>query len=81
MRRAVVDVMVTVPANKLIAPITDRIPAILEDADWNTWLGANDATAEQAQTVLKPMEGVSWKAEPEPKKSRPTKPAKPTPPN
>lgn len=66
-------VMVTVPANKLIAPITDRMPAILEDADWNTWLGANDATREQTQAVLKTMEGVNWKAAPEPKKTQTVK--------
>src|ERR1700761_6544393 len=36
-------VMATVPASKLIAPITDRMPAILEDADWATWLGETPA--------------------------------------
>ena len=32
-------VMATVPPNKLIAEITDRMPAILEPEDWAKWLG------------------------------------------
>ena len=76
-------VMVKVPASELIrAKIAynqddPRMPAILEDADWNTWLGQNDATPEQAKAVLRTMEGVKWKVEPE-KKAKPQKPAKPS---
>jgi putative SOS response-associated peptidase YedK len=44
-------VMVTVSASKLIAPITDRMPAIPEDADWATWLGEIDATAKQVKAA------------------------------
>ena len=60
-------VMVTVPASKLIAPITDRMPAILDDADWATWLGEADASPEKAKAVLRTVEGVNWKMEREPK--------------
>jgi putative SOS response-associated peptidase YedK len=60
-------VMVTVPASKLIQPITDRMPAILEDADWATWLGETDASPEQGKATLRTMEGVNWKKEREPK--------------
>ena len=66
-------VMVTVPANELIrrtvkALETDpRMPAILEDDAWLTWLGEGDATPAAAKAVLKTMEGVNWQAAPEPK--------------
>ncbi len=69
-------VMVTVPANKLLRDTIlehdpdPRMPAILEDADWQTWLGENDATPEQAKAVLKTMEGVNWKIAPEQKKAK-----------
>jgi putative SOS response-associated peptidase YedK len=69
-------VMVTVPANKLLRDSIlkhdpdPRMPAILEDADWATWLGENDATPEQARTVLRTMEGVNWQIAPEPRKGK-----------
>lgn len=74
-------VMATVPASKLVRTIVPReedprMPAILEDADWETWLGQNNAPAERAKAVLKTMEGVNWKIAPE-KKSREPKPEKP----
>jgi putative SOS response-associated peptidase YedK len=31
--------MVTVPPNKLIARITDRMPAVIAPNDWAKWLG------------------------------------------
>ncbi|HEX4158949.1 MAG TPA: SOS response-associated peptidase family protein [Rhizomicrobium sp.] len=66
--------MVTVPANKLLRDTIlkhdpdPRMPAILEDADWATWLGENAATPEQAKAVLRTMEGVNWEIAPERKK-------------
>ncbi|HWY60514.1 MAG TPA: SOS response-associated peptidase family protein [Rhizomicrobium sp.] len=55
-------VMVTVPANKLIATLpTDRMPAILANEDWATWLGENDAGPAEAKACLKTVEGVNWK--------------------
>jgi len=71
-------VMVTVPASALVRTIManqedPRMPAILEDADWTTWLGENDATPEQAKVVLRTMEGVNWKIAPEAKKPKPAK--------
>ena len=73
-------VMVTVPANKIIRRTIKseeddpRMPAILEDAAWSTWLGEDGATPAAARAELKTMEGVNWQAEPEPKKPRPRKP-------
>lgn len=34
--------IVTVPANKLIAPIHDRMPAILHNRDFRRWMGPED---------------------------------------
>jgi putative SOS response-associated peptidase YedK len=64
-------VMVTVPANKLIQPVTDRMPAILEESDWATWLGENSASPEQTKAALRTMEGVNWKMEREVKPLKP----------
>jgi putative SOS response-associated peptidase YedK len=51
-------VMVTVPANKLIATLpTDRMPAILADDEWEMWLRR---TADEAKACLKTVEGVRW---------------------
>jgi hypothetical protein len=74
-----VCVMATVPASALVRTIManqedPRMPAILEDSDWEIWLGQNEATPEQAKSVLKTMERVNWKIAPEPKKSKPTEP-------
>lgn len=73
-------VMVTVPASALISrtikPLEEdpRMPAILEEGAWTTWLGEVDATPAAAKAVLKTMEGVNWTAAPEPKAPRPRKP-------
>ena len=73
-------VMATVPANELIRRSIKlqeddpRMPAILEDHAWSTWLGEGDVTPATAKAVLRTMEGVTWRAEPEPKKPRPRKP-------
>ena len=69
-------VMVTVPANELVRSKIKfreddpRMPAILEEDAWSTWLGEDGATPEAAKAVLKTMEGVNWTAAPEPKKPR-----------
>jgi putative SOS response-associated peptidase YedK len=69
-------VMATVPASRLISPITDRMPAILDDEDWATWLGEVPATSDAAKATLRTMEGVNWTMAPEPKKPPPPKPSK-----
>lgn len=73
-------VMATVPANDLIRrtikSLEDepRMPAILTDDAWPTWLAEDGATPADAKVVLKTMQGVNWEAAPEPKKLRPRKP-------
>lgn len=54
-------VMVTVPASKLISPITDRMPAILDDADWASWLGEKTASVDEMKATLRTVEDVNWK--------------------
>ena len=60
-------VMATVPANGLIRrriksqEDDPRMPAILEDDAWSTWLGEGDATPATAKAVLRTMEGVNWR--------------------
>lgn len=67
-------VMVTVPANRLIAALpTDRMPAVLAAEDWPTWLGESGATPEAAKACLKTVEGVNWRLAPEERRrSKPT---------
>lgn len=59
-------VMVTVPANELIRRTVKardkdpRMPAILEDDAWSTWLGEDGVPPTAAKAVLKTMNGVKW---------------------
>jgi putative SOS response-associated peptidase YedK len=48
--------MVTVPPNPLIATITDRMPAVIDDADWGKWLGEVPASVEELKVLLRPSE-------------------------
>ena len=62
-------VMVTVPANPLIATITDRMPAVLAPADWPLWLGEAPATPETLTAVLRPY-GGACSMTPEPSRTK-----------
>ena len=48
--------MVTVSPNKLIATITDRMPAIINEHDWAKWLGEEPATTEELKALLMPYD-------------------------
>jgi putative SOS response-associated peptidase YedK len=50
-------VMVTVPPNKLIGTITDRMPAVLQPGDWPKWLGEETASLAEVKALLAPHEG------------------------
>lgn len=63
-------VMVTVPASRLIEPITDRMPAILAAEDWATWLGEDGGSPAEAKAALKTMDGASWQMAREPKPAK-----------
>jgi putative SOS response-associated peptidase YedK len=54
-------VLVTVPANRLIATLpTDRMPAFLAPQDWAVWLGEESASLDKVKACLKTAEGVDW---------------------
>jgi putative SOS response-associated peptidase YedK len=48
--------IVTVPANALIAPVHDRMPAVIAEADWPKWLGEVPASVEELKALLRPCE-------------------------
>lgn len=73
-------VMVTVPANELIRRTvksveTDpRVPAILEDDAWSTWLGEDNASFGTAKASQDYGRRELARAAPESRKRRPRKP-------
>jgi putative SOS response-associated peptidase YedK len=66
--------MVTVPANALIGAITDRMPAVIEGADWGKWLGEEPASISDLKGLLVPFEG-NWTMAQEKKPAAPRRPA------
>lgn len=71
-------IMVTMPANELIAKLpTDRMPAVLRDEDWKIWLGEEPADLARVKACLKTVEGVNWTMTEE-QKAATTKRKKPT---
>jgi putative SOS response-associated peptidase YedK len=55
-------VMVTVPANEMIAALpTNRMPAIIEPEDWSKWIGEEPATSSELKAMLRTKEGMNWK--------------------
>jgi putative SOS response-associated peptidase YedK len=65
--------MVTVPANRLLSTITDRMPAVVAYDDWAKWLGEAPATVDELKAMLQPMEG-DWEMKPQDRKPPPPKP-------
>jgi putative SOS response-associated peptidase YedK len=47
--------IVTTAPNALCAPIHNRMPAILDAADWQTWLGEVPASSDELQALLQPF--------------------------
>ncbi len=45
--------MVTTPPCEIVATITDRMPALLDDSDWPKWLGEEPATVEELKAMLR----------------------------
>jgi putative SOS response-associated peptidase YedK len=65
--------MVTTPPNALIATITDRMPAVIDEADWAKWLGEAPATVDELKAVLRPSD-IAMDMD---KASKPAPPPKP----
>ena len=72
-------IQVTVPANKLVSTITDRMPAILNEEDWPAWLGEDDSSPADVKSLLRTFDDAgNWRlTEQAPTKS--AKAAKPKP--
>jgi hypothetical protein len=49
--------ILTCAPNEAMAALHDRIPVILDDADWPAWLGEESATPARLLSLLKPYEG------------------------
>ena len=47
--------IITTEANALMAPIHDRMPAILAPGAWDAWLGAENASTEKLKGLLGPV--------------------------
>jgi len=65
--------MVTVPANRLISSVTDRMPAFLAPEDWSKWLGEEPASPEEIKALLKTIE-ADWEMKPQTKTPPPARP-------
>ena len=65
--------MVTVPANRLISSVTDRMPAFLAPEDWSKWLGEEPASPEELKALLRTVE-ADWDMAPQKKTPPPPKP-------
>ena len=71
-------VLVTVPANALIAALpAGRMPAFLAPEDWAAWLGENPADAGAVKACLKTMGSARWTIWPQ-ERPKPARRAKPT---
>lgn len=47
-------VILTVPANQTVAPIHDRMPAVIDPDDFDAWLDVDRVPPEEAATLLRP---------------------------
>lgn len=55
--------IVTVPANALVAPIHDRMPAILAPDAQSQWLEPGPIDAERARAVLQPYDAAAMRVQ------------------
>jgi putative SOS response-associated peptidase YedK len=49
--------IITTPANALLQPLHDRMPALLPPVCWAAWLGETAADQEELRAMLKPYPG------------------------
>ena len=54
--------IITVPPNELVAPVHDRMPAILKDDEIVTWLAPGDLPSEQARALIQSYESSNMQA-------------------
>lgn len=56
--------VITTDANELAAKVHDRMPVILDEADYETWLDVEHCDKDQLQALLVPYDTPLMKAEP-----------------
>jgi len=69
--------IITTTPNAVVKPVHDRMPAILANADWATWLGENGASPDEAKACLRTVDDVKWTMTKEERAAK-AKRAKPT---
>ncbi len=57
-------VIITTPANATIAPIHDRMPAVVQPQDYARWLDVANVAAAEAVQLLRPAPGADFVFEP-----------------
>ena len=68
-------IQVTVPANDLIAPVTDRMPAILPPEAHSLWLGETDRSLEEVKAALQTFDDQgTWTIAPQEPAAKKPKP-------
>ena len=69
-------VMVTVPANRLVSQITDRMPLLLEgEEEMALWLGESEAPIEHVMALIRTREfGNDWEMDIEDPSKKPPRP-------
>lgn len=55
--------IITVPANELVAPIHDRMPAIIRPAEYRAWLEPTEHPADRMKPLLSPYPADQMKAQ------------------
>ena len=53
--------VITCGPNKAVGELHDRMPVILDEADWPKWLGEEPATPDELYALLKPCPDVDLK--------------------
>lgn len=56
--------IITCPANAAVAAIHDRMPVILEPADWSAWLGETATAPDALQALLRPLPADRMRIDP-----------------
>jgi putative SOS response-associated peptidase YedK len=54
--------IITGPPNELLSPIHDRMPIILDRAEWGKWLGDEGTKRQELQKLLKPFPAARMRA-------------------
>jgi len=54
--------IITTTANALLAPLHDRMPAVIPPDGWDDWLGENSMNGSVAKTLLWPYPDQPWRS-------------------